>query len=256
MQRLMFFLAALALPVVAQEESKKPGGPELIAAVKAAKPKGDIQIRATVDQKGQPKLQIQIRHHRAANGDKLSLYQVLFPRERKGEGLALRDTGSGFTGWSFKPGETPKALKPSDREMPLFGTDLLVEDLLADFLDWTNHKITGTERLGAVPCSIVESNAPASATGRVKKVRSWIDDKRLVPQKIELLDASGKTLRTIMTERVHRSSTGYFVPTEFTVTNSSGSETKVTGAGVRDDLTFTDDDFSDAALAKGLSRPE
>lgn len=256
MHRLTFLCLLLSLNLPAQEAAKKPTGAELVAAVKAAKPKGDLQIRATLEQKGRPKLQIQIRHHRAANGDKLHLYQVLFPKDRKGEGLALRDTGRGFSGWSYKPGETPHALKAADREEGLFGTDLRIEDLLADFLDWTSHEITGSEKLGPIPCNVVESIAPASAAGRVKKVRSWMDEKRLVPQKVELLDGSGKTLRSIVTERVHRSPTGYFVPTEFTVTDTDGSETKVTGAGVRDDLTFNEDDFSEAALERGVGRSD
>lgn len=252
MLRALAALFLFALPALAQEGTKQYTGAELIAAVKAAKPKGDIQIRASLQQQGKPRLQIQIKHHSAANGDRMQLHQVLFPKDRKGEGVLLRVTDAGFSGWTFKPGAQPVALKPADRMLGLFGTDLLVEDVLGDFLNWKTHQIVRKEALGPVGCSVVESLAPGSAGGKVKTVRSWIDDKRLVPQKIELLDGGGKVLRTITTQRVHRSSTGYFVPTEFVITNAIGSETKVTGSGVRDDLTFTDADFTEAALAGGV----
>lgn len=245
-------IIAFSLPLAAQESVKQYTGAELIAAVKAAKPKGDIQIRASLQQQGKPRLQIQIKHHTAANGDRMQLHQVLFPKDRKGEGLLLRITDAGFTGWSFKPGGQPVALKPEDRMMGLFGTDLLVEDVLGDFLNWSSHTLVRNEKLGPVNCSVVESNSPSGAAGVVKTVRSWIDDKRLVPQKVELLDGGGKLLRQITTQRVHRSSTGYYVPTEFVIASSTGTETKVTGSGVRDDLTFSDADFTEAALAAGV----
>ncbi len=245
------FVFIFSLP--AQEPAAKNyTGPELIAAVKAAKPKGDIQIRASLQQTGRPRLQVQIKHHTAVNGDRLQLHQILFPKDRKGEGLLLRISSDGFSGWSFKPGSQPVALKPGDRGMGVFGTDLLVEDVLGDFLNWKSHTIVRKENLGPVGCSVVESSAPQSSTSGVRVVRSWIDDRRLVPQKVEMLDGAGKVSRTVTTLRVHRSSTGYFVPTEFVITSASGSETKVTGSGVRDDLAFRDADFSEAALSAGV----
>jgi len=252
MIRVLAVLFAFSVSLAAQDSKKEYTGAELIAAVKAAKPKGDIQIRASLQQTGKPKLQIQIKHHTASNGDRLQLHQVLFPKDRKGEGLLLRITDSGFTGWTFKPGGQPVAMKLGDRTMGLFGTDLLVEDVLGDFLNWKTHRLVRKENLGPVGCSVVESVAAAGVTGSVKTVRSWIDDRRLVPQKVELLDGAGKVVRSIVTQRVHRSSTGYFVPTEFVISSASGSETKVTGSGVREDLSFTDADFSEAALARGL----
>ena len=252
MLRLLTALIVATMPLAAQQAAKDYTGAELIAAVKAAKPKGDIQIRASLQQTGRPRLQVQIKHHTAANGERLQLHQVLFPKDRKGEGLLLRTSDGGLIGWSFKPGGQPMALKPTDRSMGVFGTDLLVEDVLGDFLNWRSHTLVRKENLGPVSCSVVESVAPPNATGSVRMVRSWIDDRRLVPQKVEMLDATGKVNRTVTTQRVHRSSTGYFVPTEFIITSASGSETKVSGSGVRDDLTFADADFSEAALAGGV----
>ena len=236
-----------------QQPQKQYTGAELIAAVKAARPKGDLQIRATLNQKGQPAMQIQIKRHTSANGDELHLYQILFPKNRKGEGLSLRVSSRGFSGWVFKPGSPPVALKPSDRNTGLFGTDLLIEDLLADFLEWPQHQVVGKEKLGAADCSIVESHSAGATSGAVKKVRSWMEDERLYPKKIILMDAGDKVLREVITEKVTRSSSGYYVPSEFAVINAtSGSRTTVSGKGLRDDLKFTDDDFTDTALSKGV----
>jgi hypothetical protein len=252
MLRQLVSLTLLTLPLLAQESKPAYTAAELIAAVKAAKPKGDIQIRATLQQKGKSRLQVQIKHHTAANGDRLQMHQLLYPKERKGEGLVLRITDGGFSGWTFAPGSAARPLTSADRTHGVFGTDLLIEDLLADFLSWSSHAVVRQEKLGPISCSVIESKAPANHGGKVSLVRSWIDDRRMVPQKIEILDSAGNITRTILTERVHRSPTGYYVPTEFSIVSKTGAETKVTGSGVRDDLSFTDDDFTEAALTRGL----
>ncbi len=228
-------------------------GAQLIAAVKAARPKGDLQIRATLKQKDKPLVQVQIKRHTASNGDELHLYQILFPKDRKGEGLALRVKNGAFSGWCYTPGTKPTPLKPADRAKGLFGTDVLIEDLLADFLDWPTHQIVGNEILGKAQCSIVATEAPSGAESIVRSVKCWIENERMFPKKIMLQDGKGRTVRTVATDQVMRSSSGYFVPTEFSVHNLiTGSTTDVSGRGLRDDLKFADEDFSDSALTRSL----
>ena len=229
-------------------------GAQLIAAVKAARPKGDVQIRAMMQQKGKPTLQILIKRHTSDSGDELHLYQMLFPTARKGEGLALKVGGDGkFSGWTYPPSGQPVPLKPTDRTMGLFGTDVLVEDLLAEFLDWPIQEVKGHVKLGSANCTIVESKPAGNSPGKIGRVVSVMEDERLYPKKLEIFGKDGKLMRTVETQKVMRSASGYFVPVEFSVTSAlSGSSTEVSGKGLIDDLKFTDDDFSDAALLRGV----
>ncbi|MBL9115575.1 MAG: outer membrane lipoprotein-sorting protein [Verrucomicrobiaceae bacterium] len=229
-------------------------GAQLMAAVKAARPKGDVQIRATMRQKGKPTLQIVIKRHTSPNGDELHLYQVLFPTARKSEGLALRvGNGGKFSGWTYTPGGQPVSLKPTDRTTGLFGTDVLIEDLLAEFLDWPVQEVKQHVKLGSADCTIVESKPGGASPGNVSRVLSVMEDERLYPKKAEIFGKDGKLMRTVETQKVMRSSSGYFVPVEFSVINAAnGSRTDVSGKGLTDNLKFTDDDFSDAALLKGV----
>jgi hypothetical protein len=256
MNRTYIFACMICLASQAAPGQTNYTAPQLVAAVKAARPQGDVQIRVSMKQAGKPTLQVQVRRRTAANGDDLHLYQLLFPKPRKGEGLALRVAPNGrFSGWSFIPGGKPVALTPADRTKGLFGTDVLIEDLLAEFLDWSNHTSKEKVKLGSADCTVVESIPPKAGT--IQRVVSTIEDERLYPRKVEVFGSDNKLLRTVETRKVMRSKSKYYVPVEFSVVNqATGSRTDVAGVGLQDDVTFTDDDFSDAALSRGLEVPQ
>lgn len=251
--RILFFLCLGAvLPVLG--ENRTYTGPEYIAGVKAARPKGGVYIRARLVQ-GSAVLQIQIKARNLPDGGNEKLVQVIFPKDRKGEALLLRSSHGGFSGGLFKPGQGVKALTAADRRLAVFGTDLTVEDLLADFLDWKQQKITGHEKMGAVPCVVIES-VPDKGGKSPSKAVSWIDEKRYVPMRVQIFDGGDKPARIVDSEKIMSGSSGYFMPTTFTVTTvASGSKTTVDGSSSRADLNYTDADFSDQALQQVTPPP-
>jgi hypothetical protein len=238
------------LPLAAQQAELSAA--QYIAAVKAAAPQGACFIRvemehATAGGAGQ-KLQVQIKRRDLGAGKAEHLYQVLFPKERRGESVLLRINGSKFSGAEFLPGKSVTPLKASDRHDPLLGTDLTVDDLMADFLDWTDQKIVGQEKVDGTACVIIESSDGSS------KVKSWVDQKRYVAMKAEVY--SPKLRRTIHSVTARQVSSGRYAPVKFSVTTAAnGSTTQVKGSDFQDDITYTDADFTEEAMQQ-LTRPK
>jgi hypothetical protein len=234
-----------------QAEPNQPNANQLIASLKAAKPLGGVYARVRMEQTspaGKTVLQVQIKRRTTSKGSSEHLYQVLFPKERKGEALLLRISPKGFTGSSFVPGKGLTALKSGDRRKSLFGTDMTVEDLLADFLDWTQHTAIGHENIGTAACTMIESR-PGSDTRGPSKVLSWIDDKRLAVMRIHIYDGGAQPARTVETEKLIRGDSGYYLPASFTIrTAATGSSTLLEGVRSDSGLTFTDADFTDTAM--------
>ncbi len=231
---------------------------QLIAGVKAAAPEGGLYVRLRMEHRASPDagasvLQVQLKRRTTAAGVGEQLYQVQFPKERKGEGLLLKlPKSGGFTGFQFSPGQGAKALQPSDRSLAVFGTAFTIDDLLADFLDWPRAQIVGNEKVGNVDCTIVESQ-PAKG-GR--KVRSWIDPKRLVALKIEQYRDGSQPVKIVQTNKVIRADSGRYVPATFTVSIPGGAVTQIEGVRSGSGLTYSDGDFSTSALETVTGPPK
>jgi predicted RNA-binding protein YlxR (DUF448 family) len=250
--RYVLLFAAL-IPALAFAQDKNYSAAQLIAAMKAAKPSGGIYVRLRMEHRDaagkQTVLQAQLKRRSTADGGTETLYQLLFPKERKGEALLLRVKDGSFSGTAFKPGQGRRALKESDRSSGIFGTALTIDDAIAEFLDWQQQEITGKEKEGAVPCTVIESRAPRSSSSGVTIVKSWIDETRLTAMRIDCFKDAGTPVRTVLTHKVLRGSSGYYAPSSFTVTDhATGASTKVEGVRSDKDITYTDADFSDSAL--------
>ncbi len=130
-------------------------------------------------------VQIRIRLRRDANVTRL-LYQVLWPATRKGEALYLERSARGaITGFIFAPPDKTSPVNAASMARPYLESDLTVEDLAEDFLQWPAQKISGEETIGTDVCKILDSRPPAGAQSTYSLVRTWISAERLVPLRIE-----------------------------------------------------------------------
>lgn len=252
------FLFAVTLSASAQDYTAE----QLLAGIKAARPSGGIyaRLRMSHTPAGSTKpeiFQVQVKRRIAPNGQSEHLYQLLFPADRKGEGLLLKINDGQFSGSLYSPASGNKTLQPTDRSLGLFATTLTVDDVIAEFLDWPSQTLTGTEALGNIPCHIIESKAPASSNSTARLVRSWIDAKRFVTQKMQVFGTdTSRPIKTVLTEKVLRNKTGYYLPVTFTVTdNATGAQTSVEGVRSDSDLTFPDTTFTQEALKTLTSTP-
>jgi hypothetical protein len=252
---LLFASLSPSLPLLAQTETRPHTAAELIAGVRAAKPEDSFYARLRIEHSeggGKPvTLQVQLKRRPTSDGSD-SLYQVLFPKDRKGEGLLLKLRKNSISGASMSAEGKLQPVGAGSDGIRVFGTALTVEDLQAEFLKWPQQTIVGQEKVGALPCTIVESRPSSSSSQRV---RSWIDESRYATMHVEFYNGSDKPHKVVETRKVLRGSNGFFAPVSFTITDvKSGASTEVEGVK-SDPATYTDADFSDAALKTLTTAP-
>jgi len=245
---------AVAFSARAAEKASSMTASDLASRLSALRQSGVSYARLRMEIKGATNatLQLQIKERRTTNSSEV-VYQVLFPKERKGEGVLLRKVGkSPASGSVFVP---PDTLRPiEDLKEPLLGSDLSYEDVIDNFFAWEQQAIVGDEMVDGVNCTILESKPGKSEHSIYGTVRSWIDVRRLIPLRIEKYDTSGQLLRRINTTRVVPD-IGRYLPADLTVTGARpGSSTLLDGSRITRKIIYADRDFTIEGL-KELTAP-
>jgi hypothetical protein len=207
-----------------------------------------VRLRMEIKRATTETLQIQIKERRTKNSSEV-VYQVLYPKERKGESVLLRKIGNDpASGSVFVP---PNAVRPiDDLKQPLFGSDLSYEDVVDNFFAWDQQAIVGTEEVDGVNCQILQSKPGKDEPSIYGSVRSWIDVRRLVPLRVEKYASSGQLLRRIDTTRVVADA-GHQIPADLTVGGARpDSLTVLDGSRIMHNVTYADSDFTTEGLKK------
>ena len=244
----------LAFSSRAAESPSPPKASDLASQLSALRQDGASYVRLRMEIKGATKetLQLQIKERRTTNSSEV-VYQVLYPKERKGESVLLRKIGNRpASGSVFVP---PNTVRPiDDLKGPLFGSDLSYEDVVENFFAWEQQAIVGNEKVDGVSCSILESKPGKDQPSIYGSVRSWIDVRRLVPLRVEKYSSSGQLLRRIDTIDV-MADAGRQIPATLVVSGArGGSSTRIAGSRIRHDVTYTDRDFTVEGL-KEIATP-
>lgn len=187
-------------------------------------------------------LQLQIKQRRTTNSSEV-VYQVLFPKHRKGESVLLRKLGNGpASGSIFVPPNTERSI--DDLKEPLFGSDLAYADVIENFFAWEQQAIVGAEKVGDVNCQILESKPGTDERSIYGRVQSWIDVRRLVPLRVEKYAPSGQLLRRVETTRVFADA-GHNLPADLKVSGARpDASTLLDGSSIRRNAIYTDRDFT------------
>jgi Outer membrane lipoprotein-sorting protein len=253
----MFSLALLNSS--ADTTSPAKSAKELAAALSALREGTSyVRLRLEVKQPGDTTkmaLQIQIKERRTKAAADL-VYQVLWPKERKGEAVLLHEAdGRPPTGSLFMPPDKVRPLDASQMNESLFGSDLFYEDIIENFFGWEYQAIAGNEVLNGVSCVILESKPGPGETSTYASVRSWVDPRRLVPLRVETYLPSGRLAQRIETTRVVTDDKGRYIPGNLTVRGPrEDSVTELDGSRIRHDVIYDDREFSPEGL-KELSPP-
>ena len=221
---------------------------DLASRLSALRQDGASYVRLRMETKGATNetLQIQIKQRRTQTSSEV-IYQVLYPKERKGESVLLSKIGNRpATGSLFIP---PDTLRPiGDLKESLFGSDLSYEDVVDNFFAWDQQALLGTEMVDGVKCQILESKPGKDQSSNYGSVRSWIDLRRLVPLRIEKYAGSGQLLRRIVTTRVVAEG-GRQIPAHLAVSGARpDSSTLLDGSRIWHNVTYTDRDFTTEGL--------
>jgi len=259
MKSLTASLAALAIAFALPARAQAPAPePKISANDLAAKldPQSDagtsyvrFRMQVSTSRGGKPTtLQVQsAERHGAGAAD--TLYQVLWPADRKGEAVLLhREKDGAMSGTTYAPPGKSQTLDSSRMDESLFGSDLALADLIENFFAWKQQSIAGNEAVKGVNCAILESRSGAADHSIYSRVRTWVDTRRMVAMRIEKLDAGGRVVREIDTTRVTRDS-GRNIPADLAIRRpGQASSTVVDGVAIRHDVPLTNSDFTPEAM--------
>jgi outer membrane lipoprotein-sorting protein len=211
-----------------------------------------VRIRMEIGSGEKQTLQIQIKSRVSdAAGD--IVYQILFPKERKGESVLLHRSGHKFSGTVFTPPNNLKSVGSAEMKQSLFGSALSYEDIVDSPFAWSQQAIVSTENMDGTPCQILESKPGKDDSSSYASVKSWIDSRRLVPLRIEKYESSGKVVRRINTTRVLLEG-GDSLPVDLKVYGPGGSVTHITGSRLKRGVSYADIEFTPEGL-KQLNAP-
>jgi hypothetical protein len=215
---------------------------------------GTTYVRMRMEIKGATRetLQLQLKERRTDSSSEV-VYQVLYPKERKGESVLLRKIGNQpVTGSVLVPSGNVRPI--DDLKAPLLGSDLSYEDVIDNFFSWSQQAIVGNGDVNGVNCKILESK-PGKGGSSYSSVRAWIDMRRFVPLRVEKYAASGKVLRRIETTRVVTDE-GYHIPADLTVSGArADSSTLLNGSRIKHNVVYSDRDFTVDGL-KEITTPD
>jgi len=235
-----------AVPATAQDQSAAG----LAARLSAAIEDGGSSARLTMTIKpaggtAPTALQIRLKARRTSAKSEI-VYQVLQPKERKGEALLLRlIPGRAPEGSSFVPPDSMTTLDATRLNDPALGSDLTYLDIIENFFRWEKQALVGRETIDRVDCLILESKPGGKDASPYGSVKSWIDPEKLVALRVEKYDGGGKLALRIDTTKVAKDDTGRHTPATLVVRRTQGGGvTEIEGSNIRHDITLSDRDFT------------
>jgi hypothetical protein len=229
---------------------------EMASKLSALRQDGNSYIRVRMEIKGGSDggtLQLEIKSHRTPSASEV-VYQILFPRERKGEAVILRKSaGSAGSGSIVSASGAVRPLAGSQMSEGLFGSDLAYEDTVDNFFGWEHQTIVGTEKVSGVNCQILESKPGKKDQSSYTSVKSWIDTSRMVPLRIDKYVGGGKQARRIDTISVHDDD-GRSIPENLLVRRpGQETSTKFDGSRLKRGMSYSDSDFTPEGLKKAAA---
>ncbi|MES2437634.1 MAG: outer membrane lipoprotein-sorting protein [Verrucomicrobiota bacterium] len=247
----LFFLTTFAV-VVSPAFAQQPDAKAIAAQLAGLQQDGSSYARVKMEVKpadgAKFTLQLQIKQRRSANSTEL-VYQVLWPKERAGEAVLLKQAGGEMSGTVFTPPDKFRPLGSAQMKESLLGTSLSYADALENFFVWSNQKIVGTEVVNKVSCQVLESKSGSST------VRSWIDTKRVVPMRVEKYLSSGAVVRKIDTRSVVNDDANRNIPSNLTIQDAQkGSTTNLEGSKLKHGVTYDNQAFTAEGL-KDVTAP-
>lgn len=243
-------LAATCLP--AADPSPVPAA-ELAAKMSALQQDGNALVKLKLETGGST-LQLQIKQRRSGGSTDL-VYQVLWPKERMGEGVLLRKGSGSASGAVRTLPDNVKTLDGGQMKEPLLGSALSYADVVENFFAWDQQAIVGAEVVDRVSCQILESKPGKGERSPYTAVRTWVDTRRLVPLKVEKYVAGGQAARRILTTRVVTDDMGRHIPANLTIHNlQTGATTELDGSRLKHGVTFAEQEFTAEGI-KNVSAP-
>ncbi len=247
--RLLIVSAFCSVSVTGFAADAEMDATTLAAKLSELRQDGQTDVRARMAIKGagaEEILQLVIRSRRSAQGSDVH-WQVIWPKERNQEGFVVRQSANGAaSGFTRSAGGEVKKLTGADMQTLVLGSGLSYEDVVDNFYAWPDQKIVGSEKVGNADCLILESR-PGGVRSSYDRVRSWVDARRMVPMQVEKYRKGALACR-IDTERVVAESGRSLAANLLVRRPGLEKTTELDGSKIKRDQSFSDADFSEAAL--------
>jgi len=241
-------LGLVALPSFALAAESAPD----LAGQLRAKQEGSTFVRVRMQIASGETFQLQIKS-RVSRDTSDVVYQILFPKERKGGAVLLHRSEEKFTGTSFIPPNSVRPIASGQMNQPLFGSNLSYEDIIDSPYRWNHQAIVGIEVIDGTSCQVLESKPGKGHSSSYSSVKTWVDARRLVPLRIDKYDATGKVVRRINTTRILLDG-NESLPADLRVYGPDGTVTEITGSRIKRSVNFAETEFSPEGL-KQLNSP-
>ena len=181
------------------------------------------------------------------------LYLALYPAAEKGRAIVVhRDPAGKITGFLREPAGTTTPLTAAQRHQPLFGSDLTVDEMSADFWHWPSVEIKGTEKVCRRDCQIVEAKPPKGEKTVTTLVKAWISPETSLPLRVETFSSDGKLLKRTECTNVVKSGGRYSMEKLVIDSPASGQQTLVDFSKGARDIAVPAEDFTAAGIARLL----
>ena len=234
-----------------------PTAAEIAARLSALQQNGSTYVRLQLSVKQasgpvKPKLDLQIKSRHTATATDV-VYQVLWPKDRKGEAVLMRkQAGAAASGSLYTP---PDKMSAALLLQPVFNSDLCYGDLVENSFAWEQQAIIGSEEVDGVTCTILESKPGKAAHSIYGSTKTWVDTRRMVPLRVEKYATSGTLVRRIDTTRVTTDDDGHHVVANLLARRpGQATTTELEGTKIRRGVVYAEHDFTTEGM-KELTAP-
>ena len=200
MKRRTVLLAAVLASSLGTPQVQAQTAAELVAKVLSRQQTRGFIVRARLVT-GEPGSErpavVQVRTIGRRDGKTARLLcQALWPSSLKGRAVYVQKDGpQAVSGFVFQPPDSVTELSGDVLSMPLFDTDLTMEDLQEDFWSWPGPVAAGGDTVDGKPCRVVELRPPAGVRTAYTLVTTCISPERSLPLRIDAFGKNGAPAR-------------------------------------------------------------
>ena len=155
------------------------------------------------------------------------LCQALWPSSLKGRAVYVQKDGpQAVSGFVFEPPDSVTELSGDVLSMPLFDTDLTMEDLQEGFWSWPGPVAAGGDTVDGKPCRVVELRPPAGVRTAYTLVTTCISPERSLPLRIDAFGKNGAPARRLVVKKAIRDDSGAWAPVKVAI--ETAGRTRIT----------------------------
>lgn len=187
----------LKAKALAQAVYDRPAGKDMSARViMALESKGEINKKRL------------LYSYAADRGDaeRWTLMRFVTPKDVAGTGLlSLDHAGDDSDQWLYLPSLDRVRRISSNRKGGRFvGSDFFYEDLSDREVNMDNHRLLGTDKVGGVPCTLLESIPVDKSNSVYSKRISCIHDKLLIPLRVDFYTRGKKPAKRLQASKIRK----------------------------------------------------